>query len=853
MQTSKFIALLGIFLALPVDAAMGAEPARFDREIAPLFKRHCVKCHGPAKQEGKLNLATAGGLLRGGAQGGAIVPHDAEASLIWQRVNSEEMPPDSPLSHDDKQLLKQWIIAGTAGLRQTQADASDHWAFRVLSPHPAGNNPLIPKSIFPAATSPVDQFLLQELATDGLGYLPEADRSVQIRRVSFDLLGLPPTPVQRDEFVSDFRPDAYERMLDRFLASPHYGERLGKVWLDAAGYADSNGYFNADSDRPLAYRYRDYVIRSLNTDKPFDQFLREQIAGDELAHVTARSGETVTAASVTATSGAGQSTAMASTIELLEATHYVRNGQDGSGESDGNPDEVRVDRYTVLETAMQNLSTGLLGLTIQCAKCHDHKFEPLTQQDYYRFQAILLPAFPPEQWMKPNDRIVYASQTHEFETWQARLAEAEANVARLKSEITTWVRDHRPRGKILFSDPFDGATNLLGERWSGQASEGDRLAGTVAVRLDVRDAPAAVIVDGRLRLCEGGPAGDKSLSTRQVFDWTPDIQGGAIQVTFDLVDNRIDHSVPAERIGYLLALNDFRANRPARGGNLLIDGHPSAGTAVHANYPGPDAKHAGTLGKTGYVPGRNYGVRVTNLGGGQFQLQQLVDGITEEPSIKLAETDLPDGAFGFEYCCGRSFIVDQVVVESFAPSEGLDPLAEFVKELNQRRQPFEAASKALVSLSNSRPGKIAWTTDVIDEIPQVHVFERGNYNSPGAPVDPAGFAVLESGAKVPPLANDRANDTAVGRGSGRRLAFARWLTEPDSKRASLVARVHVNRLWQHLFGTGIVATADNFGLSGAVPSHPELLDWLATESLRSDWSTKSSLRQIIGSSAYRQS
>jgi mono/diheme cytochrome c family protein len=851
MQTSTFVAVLGILLALPVDTAMGAEPARFDREIAPLFKRHCVKCHGPAKQEGKLNLSTAGGLLRGGTEGGAIVPHDAEGSLIWQRVNSEEMPPGAPLSPDEKQVLKQWILAGTAGLRQTQADASDHWAFRVLSPHPAhpaGNNPLIPKSIFPAATSPVDQFLLQELATDGLEYLPEADRSVQIRRVSFDLIGLPPTPAQRDEFVSDLRPDAYERMLDRFLASPHFGERLGKVWLDAAGYADSNGYFNADSDRPLAYRYRDYVIRALNTDKPFDQFLREQIAGDELAHVTARSGETVTAAS-----GAGQPTAMASTIELLEATHYVRNGQDGSGESDGNPDEVRVDRYTVLETAMQNLSTGLLGLTIQCAKCHDHKFEPLTQQDYYRFQAILLPAFPPEQWMKPNDRIVYASHPHEFETWQARLAEAETNVARLKSEITTWVRDHRPRGKIVFSDPFDGATDLLVERWSGQASEGDQLAGTVAVRLDVRDPPAAIMVDGRLQLREGGPAGDKSLSTRQVFDWTPDIQGGAIQVTFDLVDNRIDHSVPAERIGYLLALNDFRSNRAMRGGNLLIDGHPSAGTAVHSNYPGTDAKHAGTLGKTGYVPGRNYGVRVTNIGGGQFQLQQLVDGITEEPSIKLAETDLPDGAFGFEYCCGRSFIVDQVVVESFVPSEELDPLAEFVKELNQRRQPLEAASKGLVSLSNSRPGKIAWTTDVIDEIPQVHVFERGNYNSPGAPVDPAGFAVLESGSKLPPLANDRTNDTAVGRGSGRRLAFAKWLTEPDSKRAGLVARVQVNRLWQHLFGTGIVATADNFGLSGAVPSHPELLDWLATESLRSDWSTKSSLRQIIGSSAYRQS
>ena len=207
-----------------------------------------------------------------------------------------------------------------------------------------------------------------------------------IRRVSFDLTGLPPGPrrSRRSSTIPIRTPT--RRLVDRLLASPRYGERWGKYWLDASGYADSNGYFSADTDRPLAYRYRDYVIRAFNADRPLDQIVREQLAGDELAGD--RRGPDATPAM----------------IDQLVATHFLRNGQDGTGESDGNPDEVRADKYAVLEGAIQIIGSSLLGLTLQCAKCHDHKFEPVTQKEYYQLQAILYPAFNVEHWVKPNDR-----------------------------------------------------------------------------------------------------------------------------------------------------------------------------------------------------------------------------------------------------------------------------------------------------------------------------------------------------------------------------------------------------------------------------------------------------------------
>ena len=213
--------------------------------------------------------------------------------------------------------------------------------------------------------------------------------------------------------MGDPDPGAYDNLVERLLASPHYGERWGKFWLDASGYCDSNGYFSADTDRPLAYRYRDYIIRVFNADRPLDQIVREQLAGDELAGD--RSDPDATPA----------------TIDLLIATHFLRNGQDGTGESDGNPDEVRADKYAVLEGAIQIIGSSLLGLTLQCARCHDHKFEPVTQKEYYQLQAILYPAFNVEHWIKPNDRVVIAGPPGEMVRWQVNEKVIDAQIEAL--------------------------------------------------------------------------------------------------------------------------------------------------------------------------------------------------------------------------------------------------------------------------------------------------------------------------------------------------------------------------------------------------------------------------------------
>src|SRR5262245_52604047 len=281
----------------------------------------------------------------------------------------------------------------------------------------------------------VDRFILAAAEAKGLTLSPEADRATLIRRVCFDLTGLPPTAAELDAFLRNQAPDAYDRMVERYLASPHYGERWGKLWLDAAGYADSNGYFNADSERPLAWKYRDYVVRSFNADKPYDRFVREQLAGDEL--VGYRPDADVTPAMV----------------EGLVATHFLRNAPDGTGESDGNPDEVRTDRLTVLEGNLQNVVNCLLGLTVQCARCHDHKFEPISQKEYYGLQALLFPVYNPDRWSKPNDRVVLVGNRAELAARQ-----------RLTDQIGRQVKAAQD-GLAAFAEPL--REQLLDERLKG--------------------------------------------------------------------------------------------------------------------------------------------------------------------------------------------------------------------------------------------------------------------------------------------------------------------------------------------------------------------------------------------------
>ncbi len=588
--------LSAALFAVLIPLVHGAEPQpgpNLERDILPIFRARCQKCHGPIKPKGKLNLSSARSLARGGASGPVVIPGNLSESLIWEQVSTDLMPPrpGDSLSGSEKALLRKWIEQGAHNLPDAAAvsqDApwTDHWAFGPP------RTPPVPRVRNPGCIqSTIDCFIESTLEDQGLSLAQPADRTTMIRRLSFDLTGIPPSPGEIDAFVNDTAPDAYSRLVDRLLASPHYGERWGKFWLEASGYSDSNGYFSADSDRPLAYRYRDYIIRAFNADRPLDQIVREQLAGDELC-------------------GDRQNHyASNAVIDQLVATHFLRNGQDGTGESDGNPDEVRADKYAVLEGAIQIIGSSLMGLTIQCAKCHDHKFEPLTQKDYYQLQAVLFPAFNVEHWVKPNDRIVIVGPRSEQLRWEAH---------------------------------------------------------------------------------------DK-----------------------------------------------------------LIDAQIDALTRSFAAEPGSTKK--------------------------------------------------------------------------------LKALKKVIDLINASRLP--------------NPGRIAWVGDVSGSPSEIPVFLRGDLSTPGPQVGPGVPAFLTE-----PLNRYEPQAPFAGSSStGRRLAFARWLTKPGTRPATLLSRVLANRIWQHHFGTGLAASSDNLGYTGSSPIHPELLEKLAGELVRSGWSAKALQRMIVLSSVFRQS
>jgi hypothetical protein len=723
-------------------------------------------------------------------------------------------------------LLIGCAIAASHG---ADSDPRNHWAFRPLV------RPAVPGVQDPSAIrAPVDAFLLARLDQKRLSLAPEADRPTQLRRLSFDLTGLPPTPEETAQFVADSGPDAYSRAVERLLASPHYGERWGKYWLDVAGYADSNGYFNADSDRPLAYKYRDYVIRSFNRDEPYDQFVREQLAGDELSGYLP--GKPLTR----------------DVIEQFTATHFLRNGQDGSGESDGNPDEVRIDRATVLQGTLQITMNSLLGVTIQCCRCHEHKFEPIAAAEYYQLQSIFYPAFPAydaEHWVKPKDRVREMPEGNEGTNWQNHERQIDDEKAKAVQGYVNWVDAHRPPETVLFRDDFK-TPGRLHEGWWSPTPDGAGPGAIGSVALESPRAPAARIENGTLALRESN-TGDRWLVTRKLFNWRPPREGEWIQASFKLISNRVDGSAPAERVAFFIAAQTGDLKGSPNAGNLLVDGNPQGKAALNLAYPGPHARGVGEIGESPYRPGHRYGVRVTNVGNQKLRLEQIVDLLPEKNAITLDAADLPDGAFGFEFCCGRSFVVSDVVVETSASTNvsASSQVAAYQSETARRAKRLHKTLTQLDSQRLAKPGDLACVTDVVQNPPRLHVLKRGSYTDLGEMVAPSALHILCDG--TPKLESSVPYPGSTS--SGRRLTLARWLTTPGSRAAGLLARVMVNRVWQRHFGTGIVATPDNFGLSGTRPTHQGLLEYLAHEFVAGGWSVKHVHRLIVNSAAYRQS
>jgi len=387
----------------------------FERDVRPILKAHCFQCHGEEdKREGGLDSRLTRLLLVGGESGPAIVAGNSKDSLLWNRIETEEMPPKGKLSNVEKEVLRRWIDQGARVARPEPAKISaevdwteeerGYWAFQPV------RRPALPvvRSADRIRT-PIDSFLLSELESRGLDFSLQADRATLARRLSFDLLGLPLAPDRVATFVMSEAPDAYDRLVEELLAAPEYGERWARHWLDTAGYADSDGYTENDRERPWAFRYRDYVIRALNRDKPFNEFIVEQLAGDELVAQPYQN-------------------LNVEDVERLTASGFLRTAPDGTGDVG----DQNTARNEVVAETIKIVSTTMLGMTVGCAQCHSHRYDPISHHDYYRIRAIFEPALDWKKWRDHASRQVSLWTPEEH----AAAAEVEKAVQEINGQRT---------------------------------------------------------------------------------------------------------------------------------------------------------------------------------------------------------------------------------------------------------------------------------------------------------------------------------------------------------------------------------------------------------------------------------
>jgi hypothetical protein len=417
---NALMALMVFAVSVPAQAPLLGKAPRFEKDVLPILTANCLKCHGEEVKKSGLDLRSVTTMLKGGTSGPVLVKGHADKSLVYEQVSKQVMPPckAGKLTSQQIDTIRDWIDGGALTeqpekpVEVVSEKDRKFWAFRspIRSPIPAVKHR-------ERVRTPIDAFILEKLEAKGLTLSPDAERLMLLRRVYFDLIGLPPSPEEIDTFLADTRPDAYDRLVDQLLALPHYGERWGRHWLDAAGYSDSVGGDNDPGQlfvREGMWRYRDYVVRSLNADKPYDQFLMEQLAGDEMD-------DWQSAATWTP-----------QMKEHLIATGFLRVSVDHTTENELNRP---FERYQVLHDTIENLTSNLLGLTVHCARCHDHKFDPIPQADYYRLMAVLKPSFNPEAWVQPQFHHLADVPPKEKEAIDKANAEVDQQVAALNKQI----------------------------------------------------------------------------------------------------------------------------------------------------------------------------------------------------------------------------------------------------------------------------------------------------------------------------------------------------------------------------------------------------------------------------------
>jgi hypothetical protein len=798
----------------------------FNRDIRPILSDTCFQCHGPdsAQRKAKLRLDTEAGAFadRGGRQ--AIIPGDPAGSELFRRITAlsdvERMPPGRTgrqLTARQIGLIRRWIEQG--------AKWQKHWSFI-----PPTRPPLPQVKNRDWSRNGIDFFILDRLEREGLAPSPETDRAALIRRVTLDLTGLPPTLEEVDAFLSDGSPNAYEKVIDRLLASPRYGERMARPWLDAARYADTNGY-QSDGER-FMWRWRDWVIAAFNQNMPFTQFTVEQLAGDLLPNAT---------------------------LEQRIATGFNRNHR-GNGEGGIIPEEY-AGEYVV--DRVETTATVWLGLTMGCARCHDHKYDPVTQKEFYQVFAFFNNVPERGKAVKfgnspPVIRAPTPDQQLELQELEDELALAESRFAKLGPDLAAaqakWEKflsaeppiDWAITRGLLVHYPLDDTRAASGGRHPpkdatgvefqdgdaafapgriGQAGQfdGKRFidAGNVANFgfFDKFSCGAWIFPKGE----QGGSILSRMLDVpRGVEGYNLHLEAGKLHV--NLVKRWLDDAIRVQTEGSLApqqwyhVLMTYDGSRVAEGVKIYVNGKPEK-LKVNLDDLNQSFKVSEPyrIGSGGGVEGRFQGciddVRVYDrvLSADEVALLATADSITAIAAIPRDRRS--DSQADKLRAC---------FLEHHAP-QPIRQAHEHLQALRQRRE----------LLIENLP-----TTMVMAEMPtprDTFVLLRGRYDKPGEKVAPGIPAVFSP----PP-----------GSAQDNRLKFAHWLMDSNNP---LTARVAVNRYWQMYFGTGLVKTVDDFGAQGEWPSHPELLDWLATEFIRLGWDIKAIQKLIVTSATYRQS
>ena len=780
----------------------------FDTQVAPLLARHCLSCHDTSNREGELDLSRQQSARQGGASGPVIVPKDLAGSLLWKRVDADEMPPETPLSDAEKSVLREWVrngaIWGTQKIdpfRWSTPDRAgyDWWSLQPLT------NPQIPKANSKWVQNAIDRFIWAKLQTEQLEPSPPADRRTLIRRLSFDLLGLPPSRREVEEFVSDPAPDAYDRLVDRFLASPRYGERWARHWLDIVRYGESQG-FERDKLRPNSWPYRDWIIEALNSDLPYDEFVRLQLAGDVIAPDDA---------------------------QAIAATGFlVAGAYDEVGQSQQSAAMRAVVRQDELEDIVGTVGQTFLGLTVNCARCHEHKFDPISQREYYQLSAALAGVRHGDRKIltsRMRDRIAQLESaqqalTREMEAIEAPIRKALIDEKQLPAQIDATTDLPRPMARWSFDDKLRDAIGSLHGTAHGTARVED----------------GRLILDGKTAYVSTGPL-VSSLQEKTLEVWVEpadlDQRGGgvmSVQTTDGVVFDAIVFGEKEPR-RWMAGSNGFTRTQSWNGPHEdLANRQPVHIVIVY-----------GTDGQiSAYRNGAPYGTPYSVEGSPvafAAQQSQILFGLRHGTAAGGNRTFA--GAIDLAQLYDRALTAAEVRASFFA-SPVVTPEDIAARLSPAERQSISALQGQLAdvveALAALRDRKIY---SVVPREPEpTHLLIRGNPASPNDVVVPAGIA------SVPGLSPDFGLRSDAP-DAERRRRFADWITAESNP---LFSRVIVNRLWQFHFGRGLVRTPNDFGFNGGQPSHPELLDSLARSLVEHDWSLKRIQRQIVTSATYRQ-